>query len=53
MGKNKRFGIQGSRVSSVTEALKKEIHYVEKTLLYFNPLTHCLSYDLLCSGKYI
>jgi hypothetical protein len=43
MGENKRFSNQGSKVSIVIEALKNEIHYGEKTYLYFNPVTHCLS----------
>ena len=53
MGENKRFGIKGSEVSIVIEVLKKEVHYVEKTSLYFDPPAHCLTCPLLCPGESI
>jgi hypothetical protein len=53
MGENKRFGIKGSEVSVVIQALKKEVHYVEKTPHYFNPSAYGLPFLFLCPGKNI
>jgi hypothetical protein len=51
--KIKRLGIKGSEVRVAIEALKKEISYVEKTSLHFNPSAHRLPCHLLCPGKNI
>jgi hypothetical protein len=53
MGENKRFSIQGSKVSIIIEALKEEVCYGENTSLYFNPVNHCLPFLFVCPGKNI